>query len=70
MSRPLPLPVWDCRAGKLVEEMSHDHPATYESRPRRSVTQWLKSHPLFDGLAAAYEDAPPWFAPRRAISPC
>ena len=33
--RLLPLPVWDRRAGKLVEEMSDDHPATYESRPRR-----------------------------------
>jgi phosphatidylserine decarboxylase len=56
MSKPLPLPVWDRRAGKLIEEMSDDHPATYESEPQRSLSQWLKSHPLFDWLVAAYEN--------------
>jgi phosphatidylserine decarboxylase len=56
MSKPLPLPVWDRRAGKLIEEMSDDHPATYESEPQRSLLQWLKSHPLFDWLVAAYEN--------------
>jgi phosphatidylserine decarboxylase len=56
MSKTLPLPVWDRRAGKLIEEMSDDHPATYESEPQRSLSQWLKSHPLFDWLVAAYEN--------------
>lgn len=56
MTKPLPLPVWDRRAGKLVEEMSYDHTATYESEPQRSVMQWLKSHPLFDWVVAAYEN--------------
>ncbi len=33
-----------------------DHQATYESEPQRSVRQWVKSHPLFDWLYAAYEN--------------
>jgi phosphatidylserine decarboxylase len=33
-----------------------DHPPTYESEPRRSVTQWIKSQPLYDRLYAAYQD--------------
>ena len=33
-----------------------DHPATYDSRPRRSPTQWLKSQPLYDWLLAAYQN--------------
>ena len=56
MAKPLPLPVRDRRAGKLVQEWMDDHQATYESEPRRSITQWLKSHPLFDWLYAAYEN--------------
>lgn len=32
-----------------------DHPATYESRPRRSLTQWLESEPIYDWLLAAYQ---------------
>jgi phosphatidylserine decarboxylase len=56
MTKPLPLPVWDRRAGKLVQEWMEDHQATYESEPRRSISQWLKSHPVFDWLYAAYEN--------------
>lgn len=33
-----------------------DHPASYDSRPRRSPTQWLKSQPLYDWLLAAYQN--------------
>jgi phosphatidylserine decarboxylase len=33
-----------------------DHPSTYESRPRRSLTQWLESEPLYDWLLAAYQN--------------
>jgi phosphatidylserine decarboxylase len=56
MSKPLPLPVWDRRQDKLVDEFMPDHPATYESEPRRSLTQWLESEPLYDWLLAAYQD--------------
>ena len=56
MAKPLPLPVWDRRAGKLVKEWMDDHQATYESEPRRSITQWVKSQPLYDWLYAAYEN--------------
>jgi phosphatidylserine decarboxylase len=53
--KPLPLPVWDRRAGKLVDEFMDDHPATYDSRPRRSLTQWLESRRFYDWLIAAYQ---------------
>src|ERR1700728_2578273 len=56
MVTPLPLPVWDRKAGKLVQEFMDDHPSTYESMPRRSLTQWLESQPLYDWLMAAYQN--------------
>ena len=56
MGKPLPLPVWDRRAGKLVQEYSDDLKATYESRPHRSIHQWLESHPVYDWLVAAYQN--------------
>jgi phosphatidylserine decarboxylase len=56
MATPVPLPVWDRQGGKLVTEWMGDHQATYESEPQRSVRQWVKSHPLFDWLYAAYEN--------------
>jgi hypothetical protein len=55
--KPLPLPVWDRQAGKLVQEFMDDHPATYDSRPRRSLTQWLESRRLYDWLIAAYQNS-------------
>jgi phosphatidylserine decarboxylase len=55
MAKPLPLPVWDRRLDTLVQEWMDDHQATYESKPRRSITQWIKSQPLFDRLYAVYE---------------
>jgi len=55
--KPLPLPVWDRQAGKLIEEFMDDHPATYDSRPRRSLTQWLQSRRLYDWLIAAYQNS-------------
>ena len=54
--QPLPLPVWDRRAGVLTKEFLSDHPATYDSKPRRSLTQWLESEPLYDWLLAAYQN--------------
>jgi phosphatidylserine decarboxylase len=55
MSKPLPLPVWDRKAGQLFEEWMEDSNATYETRPRRSLTNWLESEPLYDWLLAAYQ---------------
>jgi phosphatidylserine decarboxylase len=66
MTKPLPLPVLDRNAGKLVEEFLDDHPTTYESEPQRSLTQWLESQPAYDWLVAALQHAP-WT--RRKIEP-
>lgn len=56
-SQPQPLPVWDRKTGKLFNEFMADHPNTYDSRPRRSLTQILESHPLYDWLLAAYQNS-------------
>ena len=56
MAKPLPLPVWDRQAGRPFREWMDDHKPTYESQPRRSITQWIKSQPLFDWLVAAYQN--------------
>jgi phosphatidylserine decarboxylase len=56
MAKPLPLPVWDRRAAKLFDEWMDDHQPTYESRPHLSITQWVKSQPLYDRLYAAYQN--------------
>jgi len=52
---PIPLKIFDRRLGRLVEEFMEDSPSTYESRPRRSLRQWLESEPLYDWLIAAYQ---------------
>jgi phosphatidylserine decarboxylase len=56
LSKPRPLPVWDRRGAKLLHEFSTDHPNTYDTKPRRSVVQWLESHPLYDWGIAAYQN--------------
>lgn len=33
-----------------------DHQLTYESEPRRSIAQWIKSQPLYDRFYAAYQN--------------
>jgi phosphatidylserine decarboxylase len=66
MAKPLPLPLWDRQAGKRVNEFMDDSPQTYESHPRRSLKQWLKSHPLYDWLIAIYQNTQ-WSA--RQIKP-
>src|SRR3981081_2861503 len=33
----------------------YDNPAPYDSRPRRSLTQWLESRRLYDWMIAAYQ---------------
>jgi phosphatidylserine decarboxylase len=55
--KPVPLPVWDRQAGKQIEEFMDDHPATYDSRPRRSLTQWLESRRSYDWLIAVYQNS-------------
>ena len=50
MAKPLPLPVWDRQQGKLVQEWMEDHQPHYESEPQRSLTQWIKSRPVYDRL--------------------
>ena len=57
MAKPLPLPVWDRQRRKLVEEWMDDHQPHYESEPQRSLTQWIKSQPLYDRLYALYENS-------------
>jgi phosphatidylserine decarboxylase len=56
MSRPIPLPIWDRRAGRPIEEWMDDHSPTYESEPRRSIVQWFESQPLYDWFVAAYQN--------------
>jgi phosphatidylserine decarboxylase len=54
--KPMPLKIFDRRQARVVEEFMDDSPATCESRPRRSLRQWLESEPLYDWLVAAYQD--------------
>ena len=57
MAKPLPLPVWDRQRGTLLEEWMDDHQPHYESQPQRSLTQWVKSQPVYDRLYALYENS-------------
>ena len=57
LSKPKPLPVWDRRNNRLFHEFMADHPHTYDTRPRRSLTQLVESHPLYDWLLAAYQNS-------------
>lgn len=56
MGEKRPLPVWDRQAGKLFQEYLPDSGSTYETKPGRSLNQWIESHPLYDWLLAAYYD--------------
>src|SRR5258705_12101381 len=66
MGRPIPLPIWDRRTGRRVEEWMEDHAPTCESEPRRSMMQLLESQPLYDRFVAAYQNTS-WSA--RKIEP-
>jgi phosphatidylserine decarboxylase len=58
MAGPEPLPIWDRRIGGITAEFLDDHPSTYETRPRRTLTGWLQSQPLIDwGFAAMQHTA-------------
>jgi len=52
----MPLPVFDRRTGRVVQEFMEDSAATYESRPCRSFMQWIGSSPTWDWLVAAYQN--------------
>jgi phosphatidylserine decarboxylase len=52
----MPLPLWDREAGRLVQEFMEDSPSTYESRPHRSLNNWMESRPAYDRLIAAYQN--------------
>jgi phosphatidylserine decarboxylase len=56
MSNPKPLLVWDRKIGKLTQEYMTDSPATYETRPHRSLTNLLQSHPAYDWLVSIYQN--------------
>jgi phosphatidylserine decarboxylase len=57
MSKPRPLEIWDRAANKRVTEWMKDSPQTYETRPRRSLRNWLESHPLYDWALAFYQNS-------------
>jgi phosphatidylserine decarboxylase len=56
MSKPLALTVYDRRNARLFQEFMDDSTSTYESKPRRSMIQWITSSPTVDWLIAAYQD--------------
>ena len=56
MSKPRRLPVFDRKSNKLFDEFMDDSPATYESKPHRSVMQWITSSPTVDWFIAAYQN--------------
>jgi phosphatidylserine decarboxylase len=56
VARSLPLPVWDRQRRRLFQEWMEDSQPTYESQPRRSLIQWIKSLPVYDWLDAAYQN--------------
>jgi phosphatidylserine decarboxylase len=56
MSNPQPLPVWDRKAGKVFQDFMPDSAATYESRPRRSLTNVIQSHPTYDWFVSMYQN--------------
>jgi phosphatidylserine decarboxylase len=56
MASPKALAVWDRKSGKLTQELMPDSPATYESRPHRSLVNLLQSHPAYDWLVSMYQN--------------
>ena len=58
MAKPEPLPVWDRRSQRVIQEYLDDHPSTYETRPQKTFTGWFQSHPLIDWGFAAMQHTP------------
>src|SRR4051794_35789486 len=55
MAKPLPLNLRDRRTRQVRDDWMDDAKSHYETRPRRSPTQWLESQPLFDWFNAAIQ---------------
>jgi len=55
MAKPIPLAVWDRRTRQVHEDWMDDGKSHYESRPRRSPTQWLESQPIVDWFYAGLQ---------------
>ena len=51
-----PIRVWDRDRGEAVEEWMPDHQTTYETRPLRAPSQWLRATPLFDRFYALLQN--------------
>src|ERR1043166_5795843 len=56
-ARARPVPVFDRRTGKKLDEFMEDAPQTYETRPRRSLRQWLQAPPIYDRPIALYQES-------------
>jgi phosphatidylserine decarboxylase len=56
VSDPKPLPVFDRRSNAVFEEFMDDSTSTYESKPHRSLVQWITSSPTVDSLIAGYQN--------------
>lgn len=56
MSTPIPLEIFDRKLKRVVHEYMEDSLSTYESKPRRSLVQWITSSPTFDWIVAAYQN--------------
>jgi hypothetical protein len=56
-ARAWPVPVFDRRTGRKFDEFMEDAPQTYETRPRRSLRQWLEAQPIYDRLIALYQES-------------
>jgi phosphatidylserine decarboxylase len=56
MSDSKPLLIWDRKLGKLTQEYMTDSPATYETKPHRSLTNLLQSHPAYDWFVSIYQN--------------
>lgn len=58
MRHPEPLSVWDRAQGRLFQEWMDDAPDTYETTPLQSVSQRIRSHPLYAALIGLLKDSP------------
>jgi phosphatidylserine decarboxylase len=56
LSTPKAIPVRDRASGRVFQEFMDDSKPTYESKPRRSIAQWISSSPTIDWLVAAYQN--------------
>jgi len=50
------LPVFDRKSNRRFDEFMDDSTSTYESKPHRSLLQWITSSPTVDWVIAAYQN--------------